>query len=106
MATIITDLHLQIAIGHWCKFRTVSYWGRSPTNILSLVLAYSANTRRSGYAQLDCECMVGLAVLPRYIAKGDISRLNVYIAKGDISRLNVYIAKGDISRLIFSHIAK
>ena len=29
-----------------------------------------------------------------------------YIAKGDISRLNVYIAKGDISRLIFSHIAK
>ena len=34
------------------------------------------------------------AVLPRYIAKGDISRLNVYFAKGDISRL------------IFSHIAK
>ena len=29
-----------------------------------------------------------------------------YIAKGDISRLNAYIAKGDISRLIFSHIAK
>ena len=26
-------------------------------------------------------------MLPRYIAKGDISRLNVYIAKGDISRL-------------------
>ena len=45
-------------------------------------------------------------VLPRYIAKGDISRLNAYIAKGDISRLNAYIAKGDISRLIFSHIAK
>ena len=40
-----------------------------------------------------------LTVLPRYIAKGNISRLNVYIAKGDISRLNVYIAKGDISRL-------
>ena len=26
----------------------------------------------------------GCPVLPRYIAKGDISRLNVYIAKGDI----------------------
>ena len=44
--------------------------------------------------------------LNAYIAKGDISRLNAYIAKGDISRLNAYIAKGDISRLIFSHIAK
>ena len=28
-----------------------------------------------------------------------------YIAIGDISRLNVYIAKGDTSRFIFSHIA-
>ena len=50
------------------------------------------------------------SVLPRYIAKGDISRKAIYrerryIAKGDISRKaiyrDVYIAKGDISRCLY-----